>query len=200
MGIGLFALLCLLASHPISAAQASSNFAATIPVEQLQVPREAMVELDKSARAYSTGNKIAARDHVERALRLSPTFARALAWRGIMNADEQKLDDSCADLEKAIENDPNLAWAYAGLGRSYNNMSRWEEADRVLQRALMLSPKLWQAEYEAARTAIGQLNFRAALQHVSRAEQLTPQPQREIASLKSIILQNISVASPHLSR
>ncbi len=191
-----FLLFCLLAVHPVGTAQTTSKFAPAIPVEQLRVPREALVELDKSGRAYATGDKIAARDHVERALRVSPSFARALAWRGILNADEQRLEESCADLEKAIENDPNLAWAYAGLARTYNNMSRWDDAQRVLERALALNPKLWQAEYETARAAVGQRRFQAAWEHLSKAEQFAPHGEAEVLALKSYILQKISAPAP----
>ncbi len=191
-----FLLFCLVAVHPVSTAQAPAQFAPTISVEQLRVPREAMLELDKSGRAYSTGDKIAARDHVERALRVSPSFARALAWRGILNADEQKLEESCADLEKAIENDPSLAWAYAGLARTYNNMSRWDDAQRVSERGLSLNPGLWQAEYEAARAAVGQGRFHPAWEHLAKAERFAPQGEAEVLALKSYILQKISAPAP----
>jgi tetratricopeptide (TPR) repeat protein len=168
----------------------------TISVQQLRAPTKAIVELDRSARAFLKGDRIAARNHVERALQIYPSFANALAWRGILNAEDKRLQESCADLERAVATDPNLGLAYAALARTYNNMMRWKDAQRVLEAGLRRNPNVWQAEYEAARAEAGQERFHSALKHLARAEQLNPSNDRELDALKAHILRNMQHGLP----
>lgn len=180
--------------------QTVSAFEPVVPVQQLRVPAAAITELAKADRAYTKGDLPAARRQVERVVNKNPFFARALVLRGIINADEQKLDESCADLEKAIEYEPTLFGAYVALGRTYNNMGRWKDAGRVVGYALTLQPNSWPAEYELARSEAGQQRFTSALEHLVRVQRFSPQDSHEPEMLKAYILQRMATENSERSQ
>ena len=185
-------VLCLCMAM-IGSAQHTVTSDSTVSLRELRTPTKARIELDKSAKAFLKGNRARARMHVDRALEMYPLFAKALAWRGIVNFEDYRFADSCADLEKAIEYDPNLALAHTALGRTYNNMARWTDARMVLERSIRLDHDIWQSYYELARAEVGQQQFQSALEHLLRAEQLTSTvDQTEIAFLRAVVLQRLA--------
>lgn len=185
-------VLCLCMAV-ISSAQHTVTSDSTVSLRELRTPTKARIELDKSVKAFLKDDRARARMHVDRALEMYPLFAKALAWRGVLNFEDYRFADSCADLEKAIEYDPNLALAHTALGRTYNNMARWTDARRVLERGLRLDHDIWQSHYELARAEAGQQQFHSALEHLLRAEQLTSTvDQSEIAPFKALVLQRLA--------
>jgi tetratricopeptide (TPR) repeat protein len=139
----------------------------TVSVNQLLAPAKAQQELEKSGRAYAKRDTAGAMQHVNRALALHPAYAKALAWRGILESEDQsRLQEACADLEAAVQQDPNFAFGFSALGTIYNSLARWDDARQVLERALRLQPSLWQPHYELARTDAAQRKFESALRHL----------------------------------
>lgn len=161
---------------------------AKVSVLELAAPRKAQLELNRSRSAFQHGDDLAAMDHVNRALELAPSYANALAWRGVLQShNKDQLQQACADVETAVRLDPSLALAFSALGSIYNSMGRWEDARTVLARALALEPNQWQAHYEFARADAGQLNFESALRHLDAATSFGGN-DAAIAKLKAAIV------------
>jgi tetratricopeptide (TPR) repeat protein/serine/threonine protein kinase len=64
--------------------------------------------------------------------------ASALFHRGTSHLDQNQLENAVADLEKAIELDPNLADAHVNLGRADFARKDYDKAIRQFQKALIL--------------------------------------------------------------
>jgi tetratricopeptide (TPR) repeat protein len=166
-----------------TAAQEFTRKAPTVSVHQLRIPIKAREELDKAARAYLKGDRTESRVRVERLLEKYPFFAEALAWHGILNAEDQRFEQACADLEKAIEYEPTLVLAYGALGATYNSMVRWGDALRVLERAMQSNPVYWQLYYESARAFGSQNNIQSALEQIAKAERLATADDNAIVQI-----------------
>jgi TolB-like protein len=106
-----------------------------------------------------TGPNIeSAAELLDRAIAIDPEYAPAYAQRGIATLLLSEGSGSYGDipraqsqsqgqlyLDKALELDPNLAEAWAGLGLLYSNeptAKSWEKSVEVLQKALSINPGL----------------------------------------------------------
>jgi tetratricopeptide (TPR) repeat protein len=104
----------------------------------------------------------------DRALELSPNYARAYASRGsvyrYLGVDQQAIDDA----SRAIDLKPRNAWAYAIRGHVYSLCQDYTQAIEDLSRAIEISSdyaygnflrgyiSLWQGERERARADFAQ--------------------------------------------
>ena len=162
----------LLASCPLSAQiYDMEKPQATVSVQQLQVPAKAQAELEKSLKDYFAGRVESAKSRVEHALEIAPTFAGALAWRGVMSADDKEYVAACADLERAVSLDPNFSPAYLFLANTYNAIGRWQDAEHALTLPLRTIPD-WRVYYELAWSEAAQSRIPSAMQALARAEEI----------------------------
>ena len=79
------------------------------------------------------GNSTKAWQNCERALQLNPNSARAYRWRAYLNYygnfdDTNKLNRALADVNKAIELDPNYLDAYEVRADIYSRLKNYEKA------------------------------------------------------------------------
>jgi len=72
----------------------------------------------------------------------------------------KRYDDALADLNRAIELNPEYAWAIAHRGRTYQAMKRYDDALADLNRAIELDPS--DDDYAATRLEIHRLIGKAA--------------------------------------
>ena len=75
----------------------------------------------------------------------------------------ERYDEALADFNRAIELDPEDAWALAGRGETYWAMGRYDQALADYDRAIELDPA--EDEFAAARTAICLLTGRSDTDH-----------------------------------
>jgi len=95
-----------------------------------------------------------ARKSLARALRLSKT------------GDHEK---AAAELQTAIQRDPEFADAYGQLGVEYGELKRFREAETALRHSLELDPESWLAHYDLGVILVRSGNPAEAEQNVRRA-------------------------------
>jgi len=137
----------------------------SISVAQMKVPDKAQRALQKAREALAKGKLDDAFRSVEKAITLYPQFAAALSFRGILERNDQP-EQALADAEKAVEYDPNYSIGYVALGSTYTRLGRYDDAVRSLDRALVLSPSIWQGYFEMSRALIGKRDFIAAMRNI----------------------------------
>src|SRR5262249_5346 len=100
-----------------------------------------------------------------------------------------------------IECDRNYAFAYFALGATFNMMNRYDDAIRVLDRGLALSPQSWQAYFEYGKAEVGKGEYEAALRKLNRAEDMAPHdyaPVHLVTAHALLALKNYSQAMSEL--
>jgi tetratricopeptide (TPR) repeat protein len=142
----------------------------SISVAQYQVPSKARKALTKAKEAITRRQPDEAEKHIARALELHPPFAEAFLLRGILRLDAKKLEGAEADFQKALEADAGYAMAHIALGSAYNQMSRFDDALRELDRGVALSPVAWQGYFEMGKAFMGKGDYHAALRQLTKAE------------------------------
>ena len=81
-----------------------------------------------------------ARQHVDRALALSPDLALAHNARGLMSFAAGRLNEAQAAFMTATRLDDTLSIAHANLAAVYQRRKRWVDAERSFTRAIALRP------------------------------------------------------------
>ncbi len=100
-------------------------------------------------------------------LALRPNDDLAIAQMGFVRRRQGEWDSTVAYLERAVELDPQRRNLAFGLGTTYNGMRRYREAERFLDRAIVLQPDvassygfkailylLWEGSKEKARRVL----------------------------------------------
>ncbi|MCU1312077.1 MAG: repeat protein [Candidatus Angelobacter sp.] len=144
----------------------------TVSVAQYKVPSKARNEYKKADEALHKGKKEECAQHLAKALDIYANFAEALTLRGILNLDGQNPAKAVADIESAIKADPTYGFAYIALGATYNNLSRFDDAIRTLDRGVSFSPNAWQGYFEMAKARLGKGEFQSALRQLDKAQSL----------------------------
>ena len=75
-----------------------------------------------------------------RAIELSPDYARAYASRGSAYRSLREYDLAIADYNRALEIWPNYAWVYTGRGRTYSYRKEYIQSINDLNRAIEIEP------------------------------------------------------------
>lgn len=142
----------------------------TVSLAQYKIPGKARKEYEKARDKMYEGKVEEAEKHVAKALSIHPPYAEALTVRCILNLDRQKLEAAVADCEKAVESDGAYGLGYFALGAAYNQTSRYDDALRVLDRGVSLSPMEWQGYFEMSKAYIGKGDYETALKSAHKAQ------------------------------
>jgi TolB-like protein len=117
-----------------------------------------------------------ARADLEKALELEPTKSEVLGYAGCALADLGDTERALPLLERAIEENPNNAQAWAALGAAQLLRRQYEPAVESLQRGLRISPtdyrrSVWLTALTRALVKMGKLDQAlAAAQEACRAD------------------------------
>jgi len=132
---------------------------------------------------YSRKSMRFARELLERAIAIDPTYARA--WSGLadcsaflyLNAGRRAEDAGQADTAslRALELDPALAEAHASRGTALSLLGRHEEAERAFEAAIRLDPGLFEAHYFYARDAFARGELEKAILQYEAAMRVRPE-------------------------
>jgi len=132
---------------------------------------------------YSRKSMRFARELLERAIAIDPTYARA--WSGLadcsaflyLNAGRRAEDADQADTAslRALELDPALAEAHASRGTALSLLGRHEEAERAFEAAIRLDPGLFEAHYFYARDAFARGELEKAILQYEAAMRVRPE-------------------------
>jgi len=159
----------------------------TISAAAMRVPANARKALQKAREAADKHNWEEASRYVEKALGLYPSYAEALALRGILER-ETRPEQALLDTQEAVERDPHYGVGYIALGSVYTDVGRFDDAIHALERALAIMPEVWQAHFEMSRAFIGKRNFLTALHHIEKACRLAPKTYPILHLAKAQIL------------
>jgi tetratricopeptide (TPR) repeat protein len=140
-----------------------------VSVKQLQVPAKSASLVNKARAAMNKGKSDEARSLLSKALDVFPNNAEALTLRGVLELDDKQPAQAEADVEKAIQADPNYGLAYIVLGSVRNVQSNYADAIHVLERGITLAPKMWQAYFEYSKALLSLGKFQDALRESNKA-------------------------------
>ncbi|MBN1963837.1 MAG: tetratricopeptide repeat protein [Anaerolineae bacterium] len=105
------------------------------------------------------------------------TMADRYLERGLYHLDKKKYEDALADLNAAIEHEPDNAELYATRGVIYAESDNEDYADYArddLTYARYLDPKQWVAEYYLGMMSYHEEDYHEALRRFTAARDLAP--------------------------
>ena len=146
----------------------------SVSVAEMKVPEKARHALHKAEHALEKRDLGDAQKYDSEALKIYPRYAAALTLRGILELDANQTQPATGDLEQAIQDDGNYAFAYMVLGAAYNLQARWDDAVRTLEHGLSLAPSSWQGYFELSKSFLAKGNYDSALDRLERAQSLAP--------------------------
>jgi Flp pilus assembly protein TadD len=94
-----------------------------------------------------TGDTVAARPHLEAALRIDPRLVSAHVNLGILLWTEGELEGTLAHYHSALALEPDSPQVQLGLGNLYSTTGDLARAEQHLQRACSLDPLRWQGHF-----------------------------------------------------
>jgi Tfp pilus assembly protein PilF/peroxiredoxin len=128
---------------------------------------------------YLNQNKnAAARETFERAVKLPANYPDTLpdAWNnlGVIATREGRVDDSVPCFLEALRLNPHHLLSLDNLGNAYRSQKRWEEARKVLQRAVEVAPQDPEANYGLGMVFAQADDTAKAYDYLQRALQARP--------------------------
>ena len=105
-----------------------------------EVPRDSAEHVDRGYRLMGEGSVKAALADFDKAIELSPSYARAHADRGVALVHLDRLDEADTALRRARELDDDDFVVHQGLGMLHLARERPAEAVEALTRAIQLAP------------------------------------------------------------
>ncbi len=128
---------------------------------------------------YLNQNKnAAARETFERAVKLPANYPGTLpdAWNnlGVIATREGHIDDSVARFLQALQLNPHHLLSLDNLGNAYRAQKRWEDARKVLERALEVAPQDAEANYSLGMVFAQTDDTVKAEEHLRRALRSRP--------------------------
>jgi predicted Zn-dependent protease len=172
------------------------NNDATVSVSQYKVPGKARKEFEKAQKAFNEGKMDEAKAHSNKALDTYQYFAEALTLRGIIEVNAKENEQGQADLQKAIQLDPNYGLAYFAMGASLNMAGKFDEAARTLERGVAVKPDGWQGFFELSKATLAKGDFKAALKNATTAEKLSNDAYAPIHVVKAHALMGLQQYQP----
>jgi tetratricopeptide (TPR) repeat protein len=116
-------------------------------------------------------------------------FTQAYVMLGLAYLQDQKLKESQAALEQAVQLDPKSSGGYLTLGACLNQQKDYAGAEKALLTGLGLEPDSPEGHYELAKTYWARHRWQDAEPHVQKAEELQPQVPGVHVLMGNILLQ-----------
>ena len=129
--------------------------------------------MDKARAALAKNHTQDAQKAIDAALKVTPDYADALTLRAVLEVNAQQQQAALDDLVHAVKADPSFGPAYLVLGALFNQMGRFDEALRSLDRESIYNPNSWQCAYEMSRSWLGKREYERALLQANRAQSLS---------------------------
>lgn len=112
--------------------------------------------------------------HPRRAKGIRLNIVERYYERGLYHFTKERYDLALADLDEAIVRAPRNAELYAARGLIALQAGWDADAEVDFKQALKIDPTQWIAHYGRGMQAFQQRDYRAAVDHFSRAQQLAP--------------------------
>jgi TolB-like protein/Tfp pilus assembly protein PilF len=134
--------------------------------------------------------KLVVEAEIERALALDPELGFAYAARGQFLSNEEDNEGAEAAYRRAIESDPSDATVYAWISSLvFSDLSRWDEARALLQKAYELDPRNLFVLGQYAGNLANFGDYEGALAVYRRGVALEPDSPRAYNNLASLHVQ-----------
>lgn len=143
----------------------------TVSIADLKVPDKARNEVEKAEHNLSRKPEDA-RKELMKALEVYPKYGKAHMLLGLLNMQQNRIQEATSELETSVQCDPGNAMAFTALAAAYTTQKRYPDAVRALDSGTRLAPASWQTHFEMARAKLGLKDYPAALESASKAEQL----------------------------
>jgi tetratricopeptide (TPR) repeat protein len=145
--------LIFLRAHSDSDPRSPVN-GSSIPVSQLRIPSKAVKEVERSQKAFQTGDLRASAEHLEKAVSIYPDFLQAHNILGARYIKLGEYEKGLAEYQTALSIDPNLAEIYHNLAVALFFLGRYPEAESAARRALERSPNEPATRYVLGRILV----------------------------------------------
>ena len=160
-----------------------------ISVVDLNIPGPAMKEFDAGRKLLQEKDVPGSIGHFRKATELYSGFTEAYVMLGLAYLQGQRLKESQAALEQAVQLDPKSSAGYLTLGACLNQQKDYAGAEKALLTGLGLEPESPEGHYELAKTYWAQRRWQEAVPHAETAEELQPQVPGVHVLMGNILLQ-----------
>jgi tetratricopeptide (TPR) repeat protein len=161
-----------------------------VSVADLNIPAPAMKEFDAGHKLLQEKHDVPGSiGHFRKATELYSGFTQAYVMLGLAYLQDQKLEQSQAALEQAVQLDPKSSAGYLTLGACLNQQKDYAGAEKALLTGLGLEPESPEGHYELAKTYWAQRRWQEAVPHAEKAEELQPQVPGVHVLMGNILLQ-----------
>jgi tetratricopeptide (TPR) repeat protein/S1-C subfamily serine protease len=109
-----------------------------------------------------------------KAIAISPDYAKAYNNRGAVYNDQKKWDLALADFNKVIAINPKLAYLYNNRGAVYNDQKKWDLALADYNKAIAINPDYAEAYYNRGNLYSHQKKWNLALADYNKALAINP--------------------------
>jgi len=116
----------------------------------------------------------AARNYLERALKLRPNYPEAWNNLGMMAAQEGRPDDAIRNFQQSLELRPRYAIALLNLGNVYRRQGNFSRAEECLRQALEIKPDDPEINYSFGMLYAQQNELQPASDYLRKAIDLQP--------------------------
>jgi tetratricopeptide (TPR) repeat protein len=154
-----------------------------ISARLLRVPKKAQKAFDQAGRASEQGQTEEAVKLLEKAVRECPEFTEAYVNLGVQNFRLQRFPEGMAALEKAMSLGPETALLLSNYAYGLNVSGRYDEAQRVAQRAIDLDGSYPSAHYAMGFSLLKQQKPEAAIPELRKAASLIPGVRLDLAKI-----------------
>ena len=159
------------------------------------IPEAARIEFEKGKQLLEQNHDASgSEEHFRKAIKTYDKFSQAYTMLGLAYLQEQKLADSKAAFERAIQRDPQSGAAYVGLGGCLNLMKDYPGAEKALAKGLEIIPESPDGNYELAKTYWAMHRWQEAQPHAEKAEKLQPNVPGVHVLMGNILLQKQDAA------
>ncbi len=182
----------------------NSSSLAIVSKNQLLAPEKALRAIKRAQAEISGGHIEQAEKDIARALEIAPHFAVAKVMQGAIDIDRGNFDAASTLFQQAIDDDPALGGAYAGMAVVLFHERRFQTALPLLDLAEGFLPGASFVHFAKAWTQMELGNTDAALKQADVAEQIagTDAGKRSAVSylraIASLRLNDVAAARRHL--
>ena len=156
--------------------------------------------LDQARALYEAGHLNEAEHALRRSIAFKSDSSQAHFWLGFVLEDQGRLDEARAFLEAGLSLEEN-ALLLVIAGDVQRRLGDLDAAERSLARAIELDPANDEAHHCLGRVAIAKQDFPTALEHLTEAVRLDPEPSgRRLALAEALYALNRLDEAEVLSR
>lgn len=148
--------------------------AGSISVQQLAIPPKALAEFRRSQKSFQAGDLRSACSHLQKALRLYPSFVEAHNNLADAYIGLQQYEKAVVELRLAIAINPNVDVPYSNLSNALFSLGRYSESEEAARHGIELNPQRNTLLYNLGRSLAAQRHYTA------EAEEALRQASKEI--------------------